>query len=142
MSETLKERTASSAPPSPYLFKDYLDAALYLIAYLVLPLYSVVDYINRSDAAILFTALSCCFGVIYDCRSRYDNDCGRHKAIKIWIIGIANAILFAYTIYSIQSYLSKNVLLCPYIYGFLGVAPVFGIIDLMLMARDNLKVRR
>lgn len=114
---------------------------MYLIAYFVLPLYSVVDYINRNDAAILFTALSCCFGVIYDCRSRYDGECGRRKAVKIWMIGIVNALLFVYTVYSIQSYLSRGVLSCPYIYGLLSVAPVFGIIDFLSMVRDGIIAR-
>lgn len=114
---TVKVRKTRSVnpSPSPYLFRNIPDGAFYLVAYFALPLYSVIDYINRKDAAILFTALSCCFGVIYDCYSRYGG-CGKDKAIKLWIIGLTNAALLVYTVFSIQAYMNKGVLLCPYIY--------------------------
>lgn len=145
MSQVTTEETATTAAQNPYLFKNVLDAACYLVAYFCLPLYSVIEGINRSDGAIFFTALSCCICVVYDCYSRYDKSCPRSKVKKLYAIGIPHFFLAMYALYSIQCYLNQNyefVLRFSWVYIFLALAPIIGAADLAQMIRDDINARR
>lgn len=145
MSQITAEEATTTLAQSPYLFKNLLDAAGYLIAYFCLPLYSVVEGINRSDGAIFFTTLSCCICVVYDCYSRYDKNSPRSKVKKLYTIGIPHFFLAIYALYSIQCYLNQSydfVLRFSWVYILLALAPIIGATDFAQMIRDDINSRR
>lgn len=143
MNSTLEETRGASVGSlsDRYLFKGVVDAVLYLLVYFVLPLYSVVQGLYHMDGAIYFTALSCCFCVIYDCYSRYDKHGRRSKIIKIYCIAIIHGLLAVYTFFAIQYYLSEGILIFPWVYILLAVAPVIGGVDLIHIIRDDYRSR-
>lgn len=112
------------------------------MVYLFLPLISIVSSFQYEDGSILFTALSCCICVTYDCYTRYDKEGGRVRTFKIISIGILYAFLACVIYWGIQVYISSKVLPSPYAYIPLAVAPLVGIVDLFGIIRDDLLLRR
>lgn len=145
MSQITAKETATTLEHNQYLFKGVFDAACYLVAYYGLPLYSVIEGINRSDGVIFFTALSCCISVLYDCYSRYDKSCSRSKVKKLYAIGIPHLFLAIYALYSIQCYLNQDydlALRFSWVYILLALAPIIGAVDVVQMIHDDINSRR
>lgn len=139
--EALQEEKGSAILSQRYLFKSTLDAVLYLVVYLGLPLYSIIQGINHDDGTIYFTALSCCVCVVYDCFSRYDKASNKKRIQKIYGIGIVHGVLAMYIFYDIQCYMENGAVGCPWIYISLAVAPVIGGTDFFNMIRDDWRAR-
>lgn len=125
-----------------YLFKNYLDAALYQVVYLIFPLYSlgIGAFFNYETAYL--TALPCCIGVIYDSISRYDKEGYQQKFRKIATIIIINALLTAYTIGVVLCFAITEVNGCLWIYLLLLIAPIIGAYDLGQMILEDGRSRR
>ena len=116
------EAKQSTASASPYLFKG-------LLLYLVLPLLSILAALETENGSILFTALSCCICVIYDCYTRHNETDGRIKTAKIFIIGIIYAVELCLILWAVMQYLSGHIGINPRIFLPLGIAPLVGLID-------------
>lgn len=138
MPKTIPQSATAKAAANPYLFRDILDAILYLFVYFLLPFCSVLGSIELGTEAFFFTAFSCCVCLVYDCYTRYDKNGGFSKKRKLYIIGGLNVFLILLSVLNIYFYLSQNHFIFIWAYIALVIPPIIGFKDLLNMIADDI----
>lgn len=63
------------------IYKSILDAGVYLILYIVIPISQVIAYVINGDKGSILCILLLLLSILYDCYARADNS-GKNKKNK------------------------------------------------------------
>ena len=80
------------------IYKSVLDAIIYFVLYLCIPLAQCIAYLLVDPSLFWFSAFLAVSSLLYDCYTRYNGNCSRGMRNKILWIGFVSFFLFVYTI--------------------------------------------